>query len=166
MIYKPENTVDLDTGAILKAEVRLGDEADQKDLAAHVLEAQEHINAVKDLPVGTLTIESATADKGYHAVPELGALQQEGIRTVISDPVVNRNREKLTTERMRRWCAEPNGAPKASRARHCCGEGECTSKEPLRMRWTLAGRGERLCGDWSTSTSDSSLPPPFTICRN
>ena len=33
MIYKPENTVDLDTGAILKAEVRLGDEADQKDLS-------------------------------------------------------------------------------------------------------------------------------------
>jgi len=96
MIYKPENTVDLDTGAILKAEVRPGDEADQKDLAAHVLEAQEHLNAVKDLPVGTMTIESATADKGYHAVPEMGALQQEGIRTVISDPVVNRNREKLT----------------------------------------------------------------------
>src|SRR5665213_952859 len=40
MIYKPENTVDLDTGAILRAEVRPGDEADQKDLAAHVLEAQ------------------------------------------------------------------------------------------------------------------------------
>lgn len=96
MIYKPENTVDLDTGAILNAEVRPGDEADQKDLAAHVLEAQENINLAKDLPAGTLTIESATADKGYHAVPELGALQQEGIRTVISDPVRNRNLAKLT----------------------------------------------------------------------
>jgi transposase len=98
MIYKPENTVDLDTGAILKAEVRPGDEADQRDLATHVLEAQEHINAVQDLPAGSLTIESATADKGYHAVAEMGALQQEGIRTVISDPVINRNLENLTPE--------------------------------------------------------------------
>jgi transposase len=96
MIYKPENTVDLDTGAILNAEVRPGDETDQKDLAAHVLEAQENINEVKDLPAGTMTIESATADKGYHAVPEMGFLQQEGIRTVISDPVRNRNLDKLT----------------------------------------------------------------------
>jgi transposase len=96
MIYKPETTVDLDTGAILNAEVRPGDEPDQKDLAAHVLEAQANINAAKDLPAGTLTIESATADKGYHAVAEMGLLQQEGIRTVISDPVINRNMEKLT----------------------------------------------------------------------
>ncbi len=98
MIYKPENTVDLDTGAILNAEVRPGDEPDHKDLALHVLEAQENINEVKELPAGTLTIESATADKGYHAVPEMGGLQQEGIRTVISDPVINRNMEKLTDE--------------------------------------------------------------------
>jgi len=98
MIYKPETTVDLDTGAILNAEVRPGDEPDQKDLALHVLEAQENLNEVKDLPAGTLTIESATADKGYHAVLEMGFLQQEGIRTVISDPVINRNMEKLTQE--------------------------------------------------------------------
>jgi transposase len=98
MIYKPETTVDLDTGAILNAEVRPGDEPDQKDLAVHVLEAQENINAVKDLPAGTLTIESATADKGYHAVAEMACLQQEGIRTVIADPVINRNLDKLADE--------------------------------------------------------------------
>jgi transposase len=98
MIYKPETTVDLDTGAILHAEVRPGDEPDQKDLAVHVLEAQANLNAVKDLPAGTLTIESAAADKGYHAVDELACLQQEGIRTVISDPVINRNLDKLADE--------------------------------------------------------------------
>jgi transposase len=98
MIYKPETTVDLDTGTILNAEVRPGDEPDQKDLASHVLEAQENINEARGLPAGTLTIESATADKGYHAVEELGFLQQEGIRTVISDPVINRNLAKLTDQ--------------------------------------------------------------------
>jgi transposase len=96
MIYKPEHTVDLDTGAILLAEVRLGHEPDQQDLARHVLEAQENINEVQGLPAGTLTVQSATADKGYHAVPEMGALQAEGIRTVMADPVRNRKLEKLT----------------------------------------------------------------------
>lgn len=96
MIYKPENTVDLDTGAILRAEVRSGDEADQKDLAVHVLEAQVNINVVKELPADSLTIVSATADKGYYALPEMETLQAEGIRTVISDPVLNRKLENLS----------------------------------------------------------------------
>jgi transposase len=96
MIYKPEHTVDLDTGAILLAEVRLGHEPDAQDLARHVLEAQENINEVQGLPAGTLTVESTTADKGYHAVPEMGDLQAEGIRTVIADPVKNRKVAKLT----------------------------------------------------------------------
>ena len=59
MIYKPENTVDQNTGAILKAAVRLGDEADQKDLAAHILEAQANINEAQELAADSLTIKSA-----------------------------------------------------------------------------------------------------------
>ncbi len=98
MIYKPEHTVDLDTGAIVQAEVRLGHEADQKDLSLHVLQAQENINEAQDLPADSLTIQSATADKGYHAVAEMKQLQAEGIRTVISDPVKNRKLEKLPKE--------------------------------------------------------------------
>jgi len=98
MIYKPEHTVDLDTGAILQAEVRLGHEADQKDLAAHVLQAQVNINLAQERPTASLTIQSAAADKGYHAPDELSRLQGEGIRTVISDPVKNRDVDKLSPE--------------------------------------------------------------------
>jgi len=98
MIYKPEHTVDLDTGAILQAEVRLGHEADQKDLSQHVLQAQANINQAQDSAADSLTIESTTADKGYHAVAEMKQLQAEGIRTVISDPVKNRKLENLDTE--------------------------------------------------------------------
>jgi transposase len=98
MIYKPEHTVDLDTGAILQAEVRLGHEADQKDLALHVLQAQANSNQAQDRPADSLTIQSATADKGYYAVMEMNQLQREGIRTVISDPVRNRKIEKLSPE--------------------------------------------------------------------
>jgi transposase len=98
MIYKPEHTVDLDTGAILQAEVRLGHEADQKDLSLHVLQAQANINQAQDSATDSLTIQSTTADKGYHAVEEMKQLQAEGIRTVISDPVKNRKLENLDTE--------------------------------------------------------------------
>jgi IS5 family transposase len=98
MIYKPEHTVDLDTGAIVQAEVRLGHEADQKDLSLHVLQAQENINQAQKAAPDDLTLQSATADKGYHAVAEMKQLQAEGIRTVISDPVQNRKWEKLDKE--------------------------------------------------------------------
>jgi transposase len=98
MIYKPEHTVDLDTGAIVHAEVRLGHEADQKDLGLHVLQAQQNINQAQDSAANSLTIESTTADKGYHAVAEMKQLQAEGIRTVISDPVKNRKMENLVKE--------------------------------------------------------------------
>lgn len=98
MIYKPENTVDLDTGAIIQAEARPGDEADKSDLSLHILQAQVAINQVKGLPPDSLTIVSVAADKGYHAPVEMGALQEEGIRTVISDPVLNRKMENLCPE--------------------------------------------------------------------
>jgi transposase len=98
MIYKPEHVVDLDTGAILQAEVRLGDEADPQELGLHVLQAQGNINQAQDLPADSLTIQSATADKGYYAVTEMSLLQQEGIRTVISDPIKHRKLEKLSPE--------------------------------------------------------------------
>ena len=100
MIYKPEHTVDLDTGAIVQAEVRSGHEADAKDLSLHVLQAQANINEAQAAAVDDLTIQSAAADKAYHAVPEMKALQYEGIRTVISDPVKHRKLEQLDPEEM------------------------------------------------------------------
>jgi len=98
MIYKPEIVVDLDTGAVIQANVNLGDEADHQDLAARVLEAQQTMNAACSEPAATLTIESTTADKGYYAVAELQALQDEGIKTVIADPINNRRVDKLEAD--------------------------------------------------------------------
>ena len=95
MIYKPEHTVDLDTGAILQAEVRPGHEADARDLGTHILLAQVNINQAQGQEATRLTIQSVTADKGYHVLPELKVLQAEGIRTVIPGAVRQRNWEKL-----------------------------------------------------------------------
>lgn len=95
MIYKPEAVVDLDTGAIVQADVHLGDHADHKEMATRVLEAQQTINQANAEKPDTLTITSVTSDKGYYALGELEALQREEIRTVIGDPIDNRRVDKL-----------------------------------------------------------------------
>jgi len=101
MIYKPEAVVDLDTGAIVQADVHPGDQADHQEMATRVLEAQQTINQAGGQSPDTLTVTSVTSDKGYHAVGELEALQQEGIRTVISDPIDNRRVDKLEPQEQR-----------------------------------------------------------------
>jgi transposase len=101
MIYKPETVVDLDTGAIVQAEVQLGDKADHKDMSVQILEAQQNINRVVGQKLDALTVQSATSDKGYYAVSELRRLQGEGIRTVISDPIDNRRLDRLEPEQKR-----------------------------------------------------------------
>jgi transposase len=101
MIYKPESVVDLDTGAIVQAEVRLGSEADHQDMAVRILEGQQNINRAAGQELDILTVQSATSDKGYYALGELQALQREGIRTVVSDPIDNRRLDKLEAAQKR-----------------------------------------------------------------
>jgi transposase len=97
MIYKPEVVVDLDTGAIVQAQVHAGDQADHKEMATRLLEAQQNINQATEEKLDALTVNTVTSDKGYYAVNELQALQQEDIRTVIADPIDNRRLDKLET---------------------------------------------------------------------
>lgn len=98
MIYKPEAVVDLDTGAIVQAQVHPGDQADHQEMAARVLEAQQNINQAAGAELDVLTVKTVTSDKGYYAVNELQVLQQEDIRTVIADPIDNRRLDKLQPE--------------------------------------------------------------------
>jgi transposase len=95
MIYKPQTVVDLDTGAIVGAEVLPGNQADNQEVATAILEAQETINAARGHARNQMTVETTTADKGYYAVAQLRELQQEEIKTVICDPISNRRLDKL-----------------------------------------------------------------------
>jgi transposase len=100
MLYKPENIVDLDTGAILNAEVRKADEADTQGLALRAIGAVELVEAIREEasegeePVPAAT-ETLIGDKGYYCVEELEAIQQGGIKTIISDPLSHRRVDKL-----------------------------------------------------------------------
>jgi transposase len=98
MIYKPEHVVDLDTGVIVAAQVLPGNQADTEKLSERIVEAAVTLHSVMpDVPVEKL-VESATADKGYFALEELKALQELGIKTVISDPHERRRRKDLCKE--------------------------------------------------------------------
>lgn len=95
MIYNPEHVVDLETGAILDADVRPGDEGDSEELSERVLDVEERLNEALGEEPDVSLITTLTADKGYYMVDELAMLQHYGIRTVVSDPIGNRRVEKL-----------------------------------------------------------------------
>ena len=57
MIYKPEHVVDLETGAIVDADVRPGDEHDTADLTEKVLEVEARLNDVMDEDKNTERVE-------------------------------------------------------------------------------------------------------------
>jgi hypothetical protein len=120
MLYKPENIVDLDTGAILNAEVRKADAADTEGLAERVVAAAALVEAIREeagdaeqKPVRA-RVATLTADKGYYGVEELEAIQESGLRTVISDPLRNRRTDQLDGRRR----AVVRHARRAARSRY------------------------------------------------
>jgi transposase len=68
MVYLPEHTVDLDTGAIVQAQVLAGDHRDSEELSTRVIEAvvsvQEALADPEAVP------ETLTGDKGYFSLSD------------------------------------------------------------------------------------------------
>ena len=84
MVYLPEHTVDLETGAIVLAQVLAGDHRDSEELSARVIEAVVSVQEARADPEALP--ETLTADKGYFSLLEIGRLQELTLKTVISDP--------------------------------------------------------------------------------
>jgi transposase len=97
MIYKPEHVVDLDTGALLDANILPGDKADSDDITGRISEAQDRLDAVADSGE-TLRVETATADKGYYKDEEIIIMESLDIATVIPDRLENRKYHNLSPE--------------------------------------------------------------------
>lgn len=102
MVHKPEHIVDLESGAIIAAEVRPGDAGDTAELSGRVLgavERVEELHGARHLE-GESRVKSLTADKGFHDALELTIIQHEtGVRTVIGDANAARRRlDKLEPE--------------------------------------------------------------------
>lgn len=116
MIYKPEHTTDLDTGAIVAAETRLGDQGDTQDLAQRILTVGDTLARICNDPYQKKVLTSLTADEGYFAVGEICKLQQHRVRTIVGDPHEKRrdkskqcNATKETLNKARRAVKSQSG---------------------------------------------------------
>jgi transposase len=103
MIYKPEHITDLESGAIVRAEVRPGDAADNDaSLCERVMAAVGTLSEVApQAPLATLGAELC-ADEGYFAIEQIGQLQACEVRTVIADPQARRRQPARASAEHRR----------------------------------------------------------------
>jgi transposase len=100
MIYKPEHVTDLESGAIVDADVRPGNAADNDEsLCERVMEAVAVLHQVDPkVPLEKLGRELC-ADEGYFSIEQIRQLQECDVRTVISDPhAAKRRKDKMTPE--------------------------------------------------------------------
>ena len=85
LAYKPGHAVDLDTGAVVAAELHPADEGDTTTLPKTLAAAEENLEAVDAAPTAEDPAECVT-DKGYHSRSVLKALDDGPWKTRISEP--------------------------------------------------------------------------------
>jgi transposase len=101
MIYKPEHVTDLESGAIIQAEVLEGDHTDPQALSERVGGAVRVIDRLVGKKAEGV-VRSLTADKNYFAIEEIARIQELNIRTVIGDPNAARRRKEALEARLRK----------------------------------------------------------------
>ena len=85
LAYKPEHAVDLDTGAVVAAELHPADEGDTTTLSKTLAKAEANLEAVDAAPTAEDPAE-CIADKGYHSRAVLRALGDSPWKTRIAAP--------------------------------------------------------------------------------
>src|SRR3712207_1220953 len=82
---KPEHAVDLDTGAIVAAEIHCADEGDTTTLPGTLAVAEANLDEVGKAPTQDAPAE-CVADKGYHSRTVLKTLDRSAWTTRIAEP--------------------------------------------------------------------------------
>jgi transposase len=85
LAYKPEHAMDLDTGAVVTAEMHLADRGDTTTLPGTLESAACHLAAVEAAPSAEAPAE-LVADKGYHSRETLKSLDDGPWKTRIAEP--------------------------------------------------------------------------------
>ena len=85
LAYKPEHTVDLDTGVVVAAPIHLADEGDTTTLSPTLGAAARNLDAVGLAPSEEEPCV-VVADKGYHSREQLKALEGGVWKTRIAEP--------------------------------------------------------------------------------
>ncbi len=85
LAYKPEHAVDLDSGAVIAAEVHPADQGDTTTMPGTLASAAEHLAAVEVAPTPEDPVE-LIADKGYHSRAGLKSLEDGPWKSRIAEP--------------------------------------------------------------------------------
>src|SRR5918911_4926826 len=85
LAYKPEHAMDLDTGAVVAAEMQLADRGDTATLPGTLEGAARHLAVVEAAPSAEGPAEMV-ADKGYHSREVLKSLDNGPWKTRIAEP--------------------------------------------------------------------------------
>jgi hypothetical protein len=85
LAYKPEHAVDLDTGAVIAAELHSADRGDTTTLAATLTAAEANLAAVDAAPTAEDPAE-LVADKGYFGREVVKPLEDSPWKTRIAEP--------------------------------------------------------------------------------
>jgi transposase len=85
LAYKPEHAMDLDTGAVVAAELHPADQGDTTTMPGTLASAAEHLEVVAAAPTAEEPAE-LIADKGYHSRNGLKALDGGPWKSRISEP--------------------------------------------------------------------------------
>jgi transposase len=85
LAHKPEHAVDLDTGAVVAAEMHPADRGDTATLPGTLESAARHLAAVEAAP-STEAPAEMVADKGYHSRETLKSLDGGPWKTRIAEP--------------------------------------------------------------------------------
>ena len=85
LAYKPEHAVDLDTGAVVAAEIHPADEGDTTTLKGTLEAAETNLGLIGRAPTEAAPAE-LVADKGYHSRAGLKDLDDSVWKTRIAEP--------------------------------------------------------------------------------
>jgi transposase len=89
LIYRPENSVDMESGIIIQAQLVAADQADSVDLAQRIDSVQE---CLERLEPGK-KIEALVADGNYHSLSNVCELQKAGLKVVIPDAYAGKRKK-------------------------------------------------------------------------
>lgn len=135
LAYKPEHAMDLDTGAVISAEVHAADQGDTTTMPGTLASATEHLAAVDAAPTPEAPAE-LIADKGYHSRDGLKELDGGPWKSRISEP----HRDEFS-----RWHGDDDArrAVDNNRARLRSG----VARQAFKLRAELVERGFALILD-------------------
>jgi transposase len=114
LIYKPENSVDMDSGAIIQAQLVAADQCDSVDLPQRISSVQKSLERLEV----EKKIRAVVADSNYHSLANVCELQQAGLKVVIADANAPKRQEQRLAQPERQALQRARQSQQSKTGRH------------------------------------------------